>query len=381
MCSAQGRFNLLMGMHAPITASVIRSRTGFVPAAAAVSGPMDHWLTNLASQLEPCVILAVVQAEGSTPRETGARMVVSAHAAFGTIGGGQLEWKAVQLARELLHRTSDQPLIERVALGPSLGQCCGGAVTLVLERIDWPQPGWVQQACDRYLAGDSFWLCCDLDRRDEGRQLLPSLSNLGERVATGLVVVEGARLFVEKIVQPGFDIAVFGAGHVGRALVAALALLPCRLSWIDERQGMFPDTLPANVRAIAAASPLDWVDHIAPGGFVLVLTHSHALDQALCEKLLRRDDLAYTGLIGSATKRATFQRRLAQRGLDTSHFARLTCPIGVDGIEGKEPAVIAAAVVAQILQVRERLAHVLPGAARCDAAMAEPNRAQTAWAL
>jgi xanthine dehydrogenase accessory factor len=243
------------------------------------------------------MVVEVVAHRGSVPRETGTRMLVAldeaADAVAGTIGGGHLEWQAIQRARS--GQAGDWP----VTLGPSLGQCCGGALTLRLEPLtdgslaDWPPP----QA-------------------------------------------------------PRFTLQLYGAGHVGRAIVRALADLDCAVQWIDEREGEFPPgTDPANVQRVCVEPVEAEVAQALPGTCYLVLTHSHDLDLRITEAVLRRGDFRYLGLIGSATKRARFLHRFEQRGVPAEALARLTCPIGLPGIAGKEPPVIAVAVVAQLLQL------------------------------
>jgi xanthine dehydrogenase accessory factor len=250
-------------------------------------------LAELSAAGQPAVLVTVLRAEGSTPREAGAKMVVTAQGFQGTIGGGHLELLALRQARELLDRPDpgpegEAPEVRDLALGPSLGQCCGGRTTLVYERI----------------------------------------------------------------APPRWRVAVFGAGHVGKALVKLLADLPCQVTWIDPRPGEFPPALAAGVRQVVAEAPEEEVAGLAPGGDVVVMTHSHALDLQVVEAVLRRGDQRYLGLIGSATKRARFLERLRQRGFPEAALAGLTCPIGVAGIRGKLPAAIAVAVAAQLLQRR-----------------------------
>ena len=243
----------------------------------------------------PAVVVEVLQTQGSVPREAGTRMLVAADEVLGTIGGGHLELQAIARARRLLQGLPE-PLEQRFALGPTLGQCCGGALSLRWLALsdarpeDWPLPA------------------------------------------------------------PRFTLQLYGAGHVGRAIVRLLDDLPCRVQWIDERESEFPAAPSAPhierlcvepVEAEVAAAP--------PGGCYLVLTHSHDLDLAITEAILRRGDFAYLGLIGSATKRARFLHRFEARGISPAVLDRLTCPIGLPGIEGKEPAVIALGVVAQLL--------------------------------
>lgn len=249
----------------------------------------------LAAQ-RPAVLVEVVAARGSVPREAGTRMLVSVDVVIGTIGGGHLEWQAIAKARERLASGDSTALDWPVALGPSLGQCCGGALTLRFTPLsdatvaDWP--------ADR----------------------------------------------------PLFRLHLFGAGHVGRALVQVLAGVPCEIVWVDERESEFPsDPLPAQVRQVCVEPVEAEVASGRPGDFYLVLTHSHALDQAITEAILKRGDFGWFGLIGSATKRARFEHRLRDRGIAGDVLSRMVCPIGLPGIEGKQPGVIAVSVAAQLL--------------------------------
>ena len=262
---------------------------------------MNSWIATLAALAEagtPAVLVTVVEVKGSAPREAGAKMVVTRESSQGTIGGGHLELKAIELAREQLAAqvgppaTEATPMLRSFALGPSLGQCCGGEATLLFEPV------------------------------------LP----------------------------PPFHVALFGAGHVGKALVKLLADLPCRVTWIDSRAEAFPAEMPANAAVELTDLPEDEVAALAHESYVLVMTHSHALDLRIVERALRRPDLRYVGLIGSETKRARFVKRLALRGLAPDEIARLTCPIGIEGIAGKRPAEIAIAVAAQLLQLRSAAA-------------------------
>jgi xanthine dehydrogenase accessory factor len=358
-----------------------------------------HWIDALAAGSEPCVAVTVAAAEGSTPREQGAHMLVERGDVLGTIGGGHLELKATGFARDLLRTPGAAPLaVHRFALGPSLGQCCGGAATLLLERIGAPRPDWVVEAAARRRGGEVLVLATPLPASQPGPGSTPGapaavpgataadggLSEfprlIGRRQAGCVAGVDAAPavlrdavreliesssatarlidtargpVLLERIAPDAFHVMLFGAGHVGQAVAAALALLPCKLTWIDDREELLPRENAAHVDVLASFAPALEVQRAAPGTFFLVMTHSHALDQEICEEVLRRDDFAYLGLIGSATKRATFERRLAQRGIARELFARLTCPIGIAGIRGKEPAVIAAAVAAQMLQIRE----------------------------
>jgi xanthine dehydrogenase accessory factor len=251
------------------------------------------------------IVVEVVEARGSVPREAGARMLVGSDESVGTVGGGHLELQAIARAREMLRTGEHAAHTAHYPLGPALGQCCGGAVTLGLAPLDaealahWP------------------------------------------------------------VAAPRFHLQLFGAGHVGRAIARALAPLDVVVDWIDEREDEFPTRFfdraaewPAQIRRVCVDAVEAEVRCAPPGAFFLVLTHRHDLDLRLTEAILKRGDFAFFGLIGSKTKRARFVHALEARGFEPEHIARITCPIGLADIEGKEPAVIAASVVAQLLAVR-----------------------------
>ncbi len=249
-----------------------------------------------------CVLVSVVRIEGSAPREAGAAMLITSHHVHGTIGGGHLELKSVAIARELLQAGLSAchagSVTRRFPLGPALGQCCGGVAHI---RFDVCAAGVVP----------------------------PTLQ-----------VHAPASLF---------ELRLFGAGHVGQSLVNVLAEVDCEITWIDSREQQFPAHVPANARIEFSEAPQEEVAAAGPGTFYLVMTHSHALDLAIVERILARADAGLLGLIGSHTKRITFERRLRARGFGESAIASLVCPIGAPGISGKAPGVVAIAVAAQLL--------------------------------
>jgi xanthine dehydrogenase accessory factor len=260
---------------------------------------------------DPAVLVTVAEARGSTPREAGARMVVGPQGISGTIGGGQLEFRAIAAARAMLASGEARRRLV-MPLGPALGQCCGGSVTLRLERLTPAVRARLEAEAEARAAA------------------LPA-------------------------------VLLFGAGHVGRAVVQALAPLPLRLAWIDERPQAFPAVWPEGVAARWRRDPVAAMREAPRGAYVLVMTHSHPRDLDLVAAALQRGDLAYVGLIGSATKRARFERQLGALGIPPERIAGLVCPIGLPGIRSKEPAVIAAAVAADLLLRFERAAaHVHP---------------------
>ncbi|MGU9982001.1 xanthine dehydrogenase accessory protein XdhC [Phreatobacter sp. HK31-P] len=289
-----------------------------------------------------CVLVSVLAARGSVPREAGARMIVRPDGGFhGTIGGGTLEWQALARARQFLQHGQPRSRVTDQALGPNLGQCCGGHVTLGFELFDRHAINEVAVLAAAERAG-AFGCLTAVGTDGFRRTLLP----------------EGApsirltpRTYVERFGEALPYIGLFGAGHVGRALVLALAPLPFRILWHDQRDGAFPAAVPANV-ALVGGDPADALARLPDGAQVLVMTHSHGEDLAIVAAALASGRFAHVGLIGSQSKRARFVKRLAALGLAEA-TARLRCPIGIPGLAGKEPAVIAASVAAECLILRE----------------------------
>ena len=252
----------------------------------------------------PAVLIEVSEARGSVPRGASTRMLVSATQALGTIGGGHLELKAIEAARGLLAAADRAPRSVHYPLGPALGQCCGGAVTLAYSMLDagalaaWPKT------------------------------------------------------------TPLFHLQLYGAGHVGRAIARALAPLNVIVDWIDERDEEFPSSFndattawPSHIRKVCVDAVEGEVRLAPPGAYYLVLTHQHDLDLRITEAILQRGDFGFLGLIGSKTKKQRFIHRFEERGIAAAQIARISCPIGIEGVPGKEPEIIAASVVAQLLRL------------------------------
>ncbi|WP_375381077.1 xanthine dehydrogenase accessory protein XdhC [uncultured Sphingomonas sp.] len=282
-------------------------------------------------------MVGVLATQGSAPRGAGTRMLVTATGQHGTIGGGRLELLASDQARAILARPAGSWRIQDYPLGPMLGQCCGGRVRLMVEHVDAGDAGWLDRAASGRMLISRF----DHDRvaRSVTDEAAPvRLAAQGERPAIGTVLVE-------RIGEHRRPLYLFGAGHVGKAIAAAVAALPFTLAWFDTRedQAALAGAVHAPVDDLAAC-----IGDVPAGAAVLVLTHDHALDYALVLAALQ-SRASFVGLIGSATKRARFIARLAREGVDA---ARLTCPIGLPGIVGKEPEVIAAATAAQLLALR-----------------------------
>jgi xanthine dehydrogenase accessory factor len=254
---------------------------------------------------QDAVLVTVHSHRGSVPREAGAWMAVFADSTVGTVGGGHLEWQATAEARARLCGVSGEPL-RRYALGPSLGQCCGGEVVLRFEPVN---------------AAD-----------------VPRLQ----------AVFAQARATWPQV-------ALFGGGHVAHALVHVLAPLPLNVRWVDSRDEIFPEHVPVNVTAEHADPVASVVADLTPGALVLIMSFSHAEDLDVVATCLARQraqaDLPFIGLIGSPTKWASFSHRLQARGFSSEELAAVSCPIGLPGMTGKAPEVIAVAVAAQLLLV------------------------------
>ena len=328
---------------------------------------MNEWideLSDLTAAGDSAVLVTISGIRGSTPRETGAKMIVTARETIGTIGGGQLEHQCTHIAAGLLGKAAT-PETRRFPLGPSLGQCCGGVVDVLFEPVgsgldEWlrdlralhgqREPSVLVTATDSgtkfvVTAGDVFGV-------DEGSCDPVIVAEARGMLAGGTAVVDDT-LFYEPVRASDFNIAVFGAGHVGAAVVNVLSGLDCNIRWIDSRPGIFR-AVPRNARAVESSEPALEVAAMPPSSFYLVMTHSHPLDFDICDRILRRSDAAYCGLIGSLTKRRRFEKRFRQQGLSQSAIDQLVCPIGVAGISGKKPAEIAIAAAAEILRAHEK---------------------------
>lgn len=234
---------------------------------------------------EAYVLVTVVGAAGSTPRETGSKMVITAGDCIDTIGGGHLEFDAIKRARALLAEGKPCTLLHSYPLSSSLGQCCGGAMKVLFD-------------------------VCNVHQQ---------------------------------------HIAIFGAGHVAQALVPILAQLPLRISWIDNREAIFPENIPSNVTVVAEDEPESEVAHLDDNSWLIILTHDHQLDYRIAEKALSYPSLPFVGLIGSQTKAKRFVTKLQQRGFDAKALSRLHSPIGDTNIPGKRPIEVAVSIAAQII--------------------------------
>jgi xanthine dehydrogenase accessory factor len=299
------------------------------------------WLRETAGK-EPVAMISILATEGSAPRGAGTRMIATADRLLGTIGGGTLEFRAVDQARAVLALPAGSWRIQDYPLGPLLGQCCGGRVRLMVEHIDPARLDWLADAAEGQML-QSRLTPSHVGRHVGSDIALPPLSARGERPETGT-------RFAELIGQHRRPLYLFGAGHVGQAIAAHAEKLPFRLAWFDTRP-LF-ETI-AGVAVIPEQAIGQCITEAPEDAAIVILTHDHALDYQLVKAALSRSPVAFVGLIGSATKRARFLTRLERDGVTIGQRARLTCPIGVEGVTGKEPEVIAIATLAQLLGLRD----------------------------
>ncbi len=333
-----------------------------------------HWTATLRPLLQqglPVVRMAVATVRGSAPREPGATLLYWKDAdgclqSSGSIGGGHLEFRAMEIASHLLDDTQPSPHIERFTLGATLGQCCGGVVELFWERFDRVEqvdaiamPGWRWSPLD------------DIASANAGHA--DNAGDPGTGIDAAIVNHAGRRYFVEYVADDATMLYLYGAGHVGKALVQVLAGLPFRIRWIDSRPGMGEGMA---VTVEEDDTPEDIAARAPEHAWHLVMTHSHDEDFRICEALVAENRFGFLGVIGSGTKQVRFRSRLLQRGHDAVAVARMQSPIGVDGIASKLPAAIAVAVAAQLLQLREAMARqaasTSPAAKTPDSAQLEP---------
>ena len=392
----------------------------------------------LSAEQLPAILITLASARGSTPRAAGAKMLVlddtGPHSVIDTVGGGHMEMRAIEEAQAMLaqqkqHSETLAPRLHRYALGPSLGQCCGGSVQLIWEVVDAQLQQVFQHIRTRLRARADSWRLValplplplplpssllsipatqikegqsgaellsgsevevevevEVDEEDKDEQNydasgepvpfpLHGTQHVQDAVGRNLLSLGGSGIVAPNfshghgchvirtneaiwLVEPTTPLQahlyLFGAGHVGRAVVMALASLPCHVTWIDERAEMFPQTAPKNARVEITDNPFSLLALAKPGACFLVMTHSHQLDMQLTEAILRLPHLGWFGLIGSETKRQLFVNRLEQRGLSEAQIEQMVCPVGIAGIKAKQPEVIAASIAAQLLQVWQK---------------------------
>lgn len=332
-----------------------------VPSPACVHGKWLDAARSCLAQGRSMVLVTVVRALGSTPRDSGARMWVDQSGAHATIGGGHLELQAIDTARAMLAEANGPTTqVLHYALGPSLGQCCGGAVWLAFERLTPADLAWCNELHQLLAAGLAARRIRHFSNAQDRQSSLTapgsgvSVQELDARpTQPSAQWHEKEGVLVD--ITPGSApvVVVCGAGHVGKAIVRVLAELPVRVAWLDPREDEWPEHLPDNVSCVDgdAQDVTDFPD----GAYWLVLTHSHALDLEIIEQVLRHKPFRYLGLIGSDTKRAKFRSRLLRK-FPEQLVDRVSCPIGIVETSSKLPGVIAVSVAAQIAGLLEQSA-------------------------
>ena len=338
-----------------MSAHLLQSRRGAMP----LSG--GRWLTPLSVHWTEAALeylstramvtrVTVASLRGSAPREPGASMLVDMDETLGTIGGGRLEWQATDAAREVLRDRDTPPVrVHDLILGPDLGQCCGGRVLLWIERLTRDDRRWLREAASRLRNGECVSVASSFCAGIASHRVLCSPAGLAGVDLHRASADEGTLL---EILKPQrLPLWIFGAGHVGQALIQLLSQLSLfDVTWIDSRAALLPPELPDCVSARVCANPPDLIETAAADAHYIVLTHDHGLDYELCRRILLRGDARWLGLIGSASKSARFRSRLLRDGISGEQLSRLKCPIGIEGIASKLPAAIAIAIAAQLLQ-------------------------------
>ena len=262
---------------------------------------------QLRQQGEAYVLATVISVQGSAPRDSGSKFVVTSFRSYDTIGGGHLEYQCIDMARTLLGENRTMQHIEHFPLAARLGQCCGGVVSVLFE-------------------------------------VFPT---------------------------PSMRLMLFGAGHVGRALTTILGQLPMRVSWVDSRAEEFPSQIAANIERVLSDHPPDEVADMPAASNCLVMTHDHQLDMSICEAVLKRGDFNYLGVIASDSKAARFRLRLQRKGFDPELVARMRSPVGLDTVRGKLPMEVAVSIAGELIALANQRGEVTPvventGLALCE---------------
>ena len=325
-----------------------------------------EWLTNLREMVEAersAIRVTIIRADGSTPRGVGCAMIVGRTAFSGTIGGGALELGALRTARRLLTPSAMDTApqwwreVHDFPLGPALGQCCGGFVQLLFERVgeaelcDVPIASSKDMLLVRHIKPGQPWRFATHRKDDEDAWPL-KIRGYVRNCFSGTRGRDAALIsdwFIEPINVSNQDMFLYGAGHVGRAVTKAFVDLPFKIYWVDTHPERYPSDFPENVTKLVARDPADAVRHAPPRAWHVIMTHSHAIDFDICHAVMKHCDFGYIGVIASRTKRVRFERRLREVGIPDPLIAQLQAPIGLARLDGKEPPVIAVSLAADFL--------------------------------
>ena len=314
------------------------------------------------------VRVSLIQADGSTPCEIGAAMTIAAETFAGTVGGGALEQEALKAARKMLSEHAGgnvapwRRTVRDYPLGPSLGQCCGGYVRLLFEVMSAPELAEITDTLTDVSEGEKVLALrplksgltlqfCRHRKEDHDGWPLPVRRAVrdmmsGTRPWTPVLTADW---YIEPLGSVHTPLFLYGAGHVGRAVVKALEGLAFDIYWVDIAANRYPEEISPAVHQLIAGNPSDIVPHTPGGAFHVVMTFSHTLDFDICRAVLAKGDFTYLGVIASKTKRARFVRRLVESGLSEATVSQLHAPIGLAGLSGKEPAIIAVSLAADLL--------------------------------
>jgi xanthine dehydrogenase accessory factor len=330
---------------------------------------MSGWWTialDHVAQDETSVLVTITAVEGSAPREAGTKMLVWGDGQFGTVGGGNLEFVIAQQARRML-AGGDAYRRQSYPLGPLLGQCCGGRVDILMERIDASCAAWLGEVARFDGFGRGYAIRSVFERGVLRKAVLGPSDRLGspdveftdpagQTVAPASVRSGVADVTITESVDPRPVLLMFGAGHVGRALAPIAAGLPLHTRWFDTRLEF--GAVEGALQPVIIEDLVAQIERASAGSLFLIFTQSHDLDYALTHAAMTRADFLYCGLIGSATKRARFEKRLIADGIPHSMLRRLVCPIGAIGLASKEPAMLAIAIAAELMLTVEARADV-----------------------
>ncbi|MEP3047784.1 MAG: xanthine dehydrogenase accessory protein XdhC [Roseibium sp.] len=299
---------------------------------------------------DACALVTVTRVDGSTPREAGARMIVRQDGGFyGTIGGGTLELEIIRKAAKAAFTGDAQLDLQMVSLGPDLGQCCGGRAQIAIEVLNTDALEIANHFAELETLNRPFVTQCFLSHGTlSPREVITGETECAFKINESTST--SSQILIERFGETLTPLYLFGAGHVGKALVLALAPLPFDVRWIDSRSDQFPGAVPANVTKICSSIPASILDDAKDCAFVLAMTHSHALDEEIMRRALLLQKFDFCGVIGSKTKRVRFQKRLKAAGLSDSLVSSMVCPIGVTEIKSKHPAAIAAGIAVDLLE-------------------------------
>lgn len=303
---------------------------------------MKNWAEDAKAIIQrdgDVILITLGKSKGSTPRGSGTKMLIGQAIASGTIGGGNLEYMVTEQARKMLDAPHIHLMYQHFALGPLLGQCCGGATNILFEKLTQEHFPLLDQIIDAVKNKLPYGL----------------LSATTGDVVNKLFVTSPPGDSTDEIAEwhqnDAQPLYMFGAGHVGKALASALGRLNFEIKWIDDRKDQFPEMVADNVEKILIDDVVCHVRQAPAGTIFLIFTYSHQLDYDITAAVLKRGDFLYCGLIGSQTKRARFEKYFIKSGGLGQQLKKLTCPIGLPGIVGKSPDIIAIAVAAEMLSL------------------------------